>query len=141
VKKNKTTETPFSVDDFVNRIKDETKQKDIHDLITIVKELTDLEPKMWGPGIIGFGCHHYKYESGREGESPNFAFSPRTSSIALYLSGSFQDRDSLLKNFGKHKTENGCVHIKQMADINPDILKKMIIHHLQHIQVLYPENK
>lgn len=56
---------------------------------------------MWGTSIIGFGSHHYKYDSGREGDSPNVSFSPRASSIALYLSGSFQDREELLKKFGR----------------------------------------
>ena len=89
--KNKTSETTIHVDDFINAVKDETKRKDSFSLIDIVKKQTGLEPRMWGPGIVGFGSHHYKYESGREGDAPNFAFSPRASSIAIYLSGNFED--------------------------------------------------
>lgn len=136
--KNKTTETSLSVTDFINTLKDETKRKECFSLIDLLKKQTGLEPTMWGPAIVGFGSHHYKYESGREGDSPNIAFSPRASSIAIYLSGNFKDRETLLEKFGKHKTDKGCVHIKTLADIDKDILKKMIVNHINHIKELYP---
>lgn len=136
--KNKTAETEKSVADFIGSIKDNTKKNDCFELIKIIKKQTKLEPKMWGPGIVGFGSHHYKYESGREGDSPNFAFSPRASSIALYLSANFDNRAELLKQFGKHKADKGCVHIKTLADIDKSILTKMIANHLKHINDLYP---
>ena len=135
--KNKTTVTEMSVSSFIETIQDATKRNDCIKLIEIIKLQTKLEPRMWGPGIVGFGSHHYKYESGREGESPDFAFSPRASSIALYLSGQLKDREELLQLFGKHKTDKGCVHIKTLADIDLSILAKMINHHLQHVKELY----
>ncbi len=137
--KNKTTETEQSVSAFINSVKDEIKRKDCFELIEILKKQTKLEPKMWGPSIIGFGSHHYKYESGREGDSPNIAFSPRASSIAIYLSGNFAERETLLAKFGKHKSDKGCVHIKTLTDIDKDILKKMIVNHIKHIKGLYPD--
>ena len=138
---NKTKETTFAVKDFINAIKDETKRKDCFDLIALIEKQTELTPKMWGPSIVGFGSYHYKYESGREGDSPRIAFSPRASSIALYLSGSFADRETLLEKFGKHKTDKGCVHLKTLADIDVAILKKMISNHLKHNLKLYPNDK
>lgn len=135
---NKTTQTSTSVDAFVNSIKDETKRNDSRNLIAFIKDQTGLEPKMWGSAIVGFGSHHYRYESGREGDSPNIAFSPRVSSIAIYLSANFEDREMLLKQLGKYKADKGCVHIKRLADIDMGILQKMISNHLKHIQKLYP---
>jgi Domain of unknown function (DU1801) len=137
--KNKTTETSLSVNDFINAVKDENKRKDCLSLIDLLKKQTGVEPKMWGPSIVGFGSHHYKYESGREGDSPNIAFSPRASSIAIYLSANFDDRETLLAKFGKHKSDKGCVHIKTLTDIDKDILKKMIANHIKHIKELYPD--
>jgi|GEM_PF-1747585 len=65
------------------------------------------------------------------------AFSPRVSSIALYLSGHFYNREQLLGKLGKHKTYKGCIHLKKLADINIDILTKMILSHVKHIKELY----
>ena len=135
---NKTTETEKSVTEFIDNITDDTKRNDCFELIKIIKKLTKLEPKMWGPSIVGFGSHHYKYESGREGDNANFGFSPRASSIALYLSANFDDRAELLKQFGKHKADKGCVHIKTLAEIDKNVLTKMIANHIKHIGKLYP---
>ena len=136
--KNKTTETEKSVTEFIDNISDDTKRNDCLEIIKIIKEFTKLEPKMWGSSVIGFGSHHYKYESGREDDSANFAFSPRASSIALYLSANFDNRTELLKQFGKHKADKGCVHINTLADINKNVLTKMIANHIRHINELYP---
>ena len=137
--KNKTTQTSISVDDYISAIKDETMRKDSFGLAQLIKKQTGLEPKMWGPSIVGFGSHHYKYESGREDDSPNIAFSPRASSIAIYLSGNFDDRETLLQKFGKYKSDKGCVHIKALAEIDKHVLKKMIANHIKHIKELYPD--
>lgn len=136
--KNKTTETEKSVTAFIDNISDDTKRKDCAELIKIIKNHTRLEAKMWGPGIVGFGSHHYKYESGREGDSPNFAFSPRASTIALYLSANFDNRAELLKKFGKHKADKGCVHIRTLEDIDKNVLLKMVTNHIKHVNKLYP---
>ena len=137
--KNQTTQTSISVDDYISAIKDEMMRKDSFSLAQLIKKQTGLEPKMWGPSIVGFGSHHYKYESGREDDSPNIAFSPRASSIAIYLSGNFDDRENLLQKFGKYKSDKGCVHIKTLAEIDKDVLKKMIANHIKHIKELYPD--
>ncbi len=137
--KNKTTETTISVNDFINAVKDETKREDSFNLVALIKKQTGLEPKMWGPSIIGFGSYHYKYESGHEGDSPLVGFSPRASAITLYLSGHFEKREELLEKLGKHKTDKGCIYVKKIEDINIETLQKMITNHIKHIQKLYPE--
>lgn len=136
--KNKTTQTSINVHDFINAVKDEVKRKDSFALIEIIKKRTGLDPIMWGPGIVGFGSYHYKYNSGHEGDSPLVGFSPRASAITLYLSGDFEKRDELLIKLGKHKTEKSCIYIKKLEDINIEILQKMITNHISHIQKMYP---
>jgi hypothetical protein len=93
---------------------------------------------MWGSGIVGFGSYHYKYDSGREGDSLLVGFSPRASAITLYLSGHFEKREELLQKLGKHKTDKGCIYIKTLDDINIEILQKMIANHIKHVQKMYP---
>jgi len=136
--KNKTIETSISVNDFINTVKDETKRKDSFNLIALIKRETGLAPKMWGPSIVGFDRYHYRYNSGHEGDSPLVAFSPRASAIALYLSGHFEKRDELLEKLGKHKTDKGCIYIKNLDSINIEILQKMIISHIKHIREMFP---
>lgn len=138
--KNKMAETSISVTDFINAVKDETKRKDSFSLIEIIKKETGLEPKMWGPSIVGFGSYHYKYDSGHEGDSPLVGFSPRASAITLYFSGDFEDREQLLEKFGKHTTGKGCIYVKKLNEVNIDTLQKMIAKQIKYIGELYPTN-
>lgn len=139
--KNKTTETAQSVTDFINAfVEDETKRKDSFELIRIMQEVTGFEPKMWGPSIIGFGSYHYKYASGHEGDAPLAGFSPRKAAISLYTYISEEKREELLPKFGKHRAAKGCIYIKKVADIDVEILKKMISISVEYLNKLYPSN-
>jgi hypothetical protein len=75
-----------------------------------------------GPSIVGFGSYHYVYDSGREGDMPLIAFSPRKAATVLYgLGGS----KALLPKLGKHTTGKGCVYIKKLADVDQKVLETM----------------
>ena len=120
----KTKVTKASVDQFLQGIKDENKREDCYQVLKIMKKVTKSEPKMWGPSIIGFGDHHYVYESGREGDWFVTGFSPRVQNLTLYLMGGF-DRE-LLKKLGKYKTGKGCLYINKLADVDLKVLNELI---------------
>ncbi len=124
--KNKTTETQNSVADFVAAIPDEQRRKDISTLIDLMSVNSGLEPKMWGPAIIGFGHYHYKYESGHEGEAPLAGLASRVNAITLYLSTEFDQREELLAQLGKYKTSKVCIYVKKLGDIDLGVLAKMV---------------
>ena len=136
--KNKTTETNNSVAAYVKTITDEKKRKDCSEIIELIKKQTGLEPKMWGAGIVGFGKYHYKYESGHEGDAPLVGLASRANAIVLYLFSHFNEKDELLKKFGKHKTGKGCIYIQKLDDINPDVLSKMTTNSIEYTKRLYP---
>lgn len=139
--KNKTTETEVNIADFINAfVADETKKKDAFELVKIFQEASGFESKMWGPSIIGFGSYHYKYESGHEGDAPLAGFSPRKAAISLYLYSLAEEREELLAKLGKHKPSKGCIYIKKLADIDVEILKKMIVLSVKNLNKLYPPN-
>ncbi len=80
---------------------------------------------MWGPSIIGFGSHHYRYDSGREGDMPLIAFSPRKTATVLYNVIGFSGSDGLLAKLGKHTTGKGCLYIKKLADVDQAVLNAL----------------
>lgn len=133
----KTVETNNSVVDFITSVSDEKKQADCFSIIEIMKQVSGLEPKMWGPAIVGFGSYHYKYESGREGDAPLVGFSPRKEAISLYLALSLEERAELLKDFGKHKTAKSCIYINRLEDINIPVFEKMIAYSIKRMQNKY----
>ena len=92
---------------------------------------------MWGPSIIGFGSYHYVYDSGHEGDSALVAFSPRSTAIVLYVSSLLEDRESLLKRLGKHKTTKGCVYVKRLADVDLKVVETLFANHIKYIRKTY----
>ncbi len=122
----KTKQTEASVQDFLNLIKDDQKREDCFEIVKMMKQVTKKEPKMWGPSIIGFGSYHYKYESGREGDSPQIGFSPRKQNITLYILSGAVHESPLLQKLGKHSTSKVCLYIKRLADVDKKVLQELI---------------
>lgn len=123
---NQTVETAASVSNFIKKVKSKTRRDDSVELVRIFTEQTRLPAKMWGPAIIGFGSYHYVYDSGREGDAPLVAFSPRATSLVLYLSIDFPGREALLEKLGKHKTGKSCIYINTLEDVDKNVLAKMV---------------
>jgi hypothetical protein len=119
---NKTKPSKLSVAAFIEALTDQTRRADAKALLKLMQKATGEKPTMWGPSIIGFGSHHYVYDSGREGDMPLVAFSPRKAATVLYgLSAS----EALLGKLGKHTRGKGCVYIKKLSDVDEDVLKTM----------------
>ncbi len=101
---NKTKPTPMSVAAFIAALPDPARRADAQALVKLMQTATGEKPKLWGPSIIGFGSYHYTYESGREGDAPIAAFSPRKAATVLYGLIGFSGADALLARLGKHTT-------------------------------------
>ena len=115
-----------SVEEFLSKVEGEQKRQDSVELLKIMKQVTKQEPKMWGPAIIGFGSSHYKYESGREGDMPQVAFSPRKQNLTLYIGVGEESDNPLLKKLGKYTTSKACLYIKKLADVDRNVLQELI---------------
>ena len=131
---NKTTPNDQDVEQFLNSVDDERKRKDSFTILELIKQVTGLEPRMWGSSIVGFGSYHYKYESGREGDMILSGFSPRKQNLTLYNMGGFERFDDLLKKLGKHATGKGCLYIKRLDDVDLPALKSLIEESVKHVK-------
>ncbi|MBZ5492061.1 MAG: DUF1801 domain-containing protein [Acidobacteriia bacterium] len=120
---NKTKPTKLSVSAFIDAITDEGRRADAKALVKLMQKASGERPTMWGPSIIGFGSYHYVYDSGREGDMPVVAFSPRKAATVLYGLG---DAEALLPKLGKHTRGKGCVYIKKLADMDQKVLEAMV---------------
>ena len=123
---NKTKPTNASVTAFIGAIPDETRRADARALIALMRKATGEKPKMWGPSIVGFGSHHYVYDSGREGDMPLVGFSPRKAATVLYITRGFGGSEALLARLGKHTTGGGCLYVKRLADLDQKVLAGMV---------------
>ncbi|MEZ4884173.1 MAG: DUF1801 domain-containing protein [Chitinophagales bacterium] len=138
---NKTIQTELSVHDFLDKVENEKRRTDSKTVLKLMEEVTGETPKMWGTSIVGFGTYHYKYESGREGDFLKVGFSPRKTSLTLYIMGGFERYDELMQQLGKHKTGKSCLYINKLEDIDLDTLKELVKESVAYISERYPDGQ
>lgn len=129
---NKTIPTDQPVSAFIEAIEDPQQKRDSALLLQIMREISGDEPVMWGPGIIGFGQYHYKYDSGREGEMLRIGFSPRKNNLSLYVGVGSEKVKPYLQTLGVHTTGKSCLYIKRLSDIDLNVLKTIIRESYKH---------
>ena len=123
---NKTKATDASVADYLAAIDDEARRKDCEALADLMAKATKQPPRMWGASIVGFGSYHYRYASGREGDTCVVGFSSRKGDISMYGLNAAEGAAELLPKLGKHKAGKGCVYIKRLSDVDLKVLEKLV---------------
>lgn len=134
---NKTRPTEENVIDFLNSVDHKTRREDSFTLLQMMEEITREDATLWG-NIVGFGRYHYKYESGREGDIPLVAFSPRKQSMTVYIMPGFDKYDEMLSQLGKHKIGKACLYINKLSDVNEAVLRDLIKHSYDHMKATNP---
>lgn len=123
---NKTAPTDASVPGFLAGIEDPRRREDCQALLAMMGRITGKPAVMWGPGIVGFDTYHYRYASGREGDMAVTGFSPRRNDISVYLTADSPDQAELLAQLGRHKMGKSCLSIRRLADVDADVLEKLV---------------
>ena len=136
----KTKPTKVSVAKHIASIANEEQRKDAKRLVALMRKVTRQEPKMWGPGIVGFGSYHYKYASGREGDMALAAFAVRGRDLVVYTAESFEGRDALLARLGEHKTGKVCLYIRRLANVDLKVLEKLVAESIADTKKRYPQD-
>lgn len=136
----KTKPTGEDVESFLNNMSDEKKRQDCFTLLEMMKQITNLEPKIWASSMIGFGNYHYKYASGHEGDAFIVGFSPRKQNLTIYILTGFEQEQQLLEKLGKHTTGKGCLYVKRLDDVHLPTLRSLIQHSVEIMLQNNPQN-
>lgn len=122
----KTRRNEGDVEEFLSGVENERRREDCRAVVAIMREVTGEEPRMWGSSIIGFGSYHYRYESGREGDWFLTGVSPRKQSLTLYIMPGFSGSQDLLERLGEFRTGKSCLYVRQLDDVDRDVLRELI---------------
>ncbi|WIM67836.1 DUF1801 domain-containing protein [Corynebacterium breve] len=115
---NKTEATSVDPRDYVEGLEGR-RQAHGHLLLDLFSRATGTEPVMWGPTMIGYGEMHYKYATGREGDTFLVGFSPRKAKISLY---GIEPTEEL----GKFTSGVSCTYINKPEDIDLAVLERLV---------------
>ncbi len=124
---NKTQPTSVSVDDFIASVPEERRRAEAVVLLELMERVSGEPATMWGPTMVGFGEYHYRYASGREGDSFVIGFSPRKVALSLYglWNAYAPEEHPLLASLGPHTTAVACLYVKKLEAINLPVLEEM----------------
>ena len=132
--KGKSTTPTASVKTFIASLDDEQSRTDSHTLIEMMQRISGHAPTLWNVGTIGFDSYHYKYDSGREGDSQTIGFYPRKGKITVYLMDGTVRYSELLSRLGKHTTSRVCIYIKRLSDIDLSILEQIVRQSYEYVK-------
>lgn len=121
----KTRPTTASVSEFLARQGD-ARRADCEAVLRMMEAATGERAEMWGAGIVGFGRYAYTNSTKKTNEWPLVGFSPRKSDLTLYIMPGFDGFEGLMAKLGKHKTGKSCLYLKQLADVDPAVLRALI---------------
>lgn len=122
----KTRPTEADVGAFLDRVEPAVRRQDGKVVCELMRKASGEDPQMWGPSIVGFGRHAYRYASGHSGETSRIGFSPRKGALVFYLWCDASEQEALLARLGKHTTGVGCLYIKKLADVDMGVLEELI---------------
>jgi hypothetical protein len=135
---NKTRPTDAAVAAFIDAVDHPTRRADALALDAIFRDVTGWQPRMWGPSIVGYGSYRYAYDSGRSGEMCATGFSPRKANLSIYIMPGYADFGNILAGLGKHRLGKSCLYINKLADIDRDVLKRLIRAGLDDLAARWP---
>ncbi len=134
---NKTKPTNASVEDYIASRANAQQVADCEELMALLANVTDEEPTMWGPSIVGYGSYRYTYESGRTGEMPLVGFAIRGRELVLYVTAESDDQRALRSRLGPHKMGKSCLYLKRMADVDVGVLEQLVVGSVAEVRRRY----
>lgn len=120
----KTTRTTASASAFIAAVEDDTRRADAKVVDKMMRDISGEKPAMWGPGIIGYG-EWVNHNTLGAAPWPKIGFSPRKTSLVLYIMSSDLAADPLMKKLGKHKIGASCLYINKLTDVDQKVLREL----------------
>ncbi len=133
----KTKPTGADVGAFLDAVTPDGRREDGRTVCALMQRVSGEPPVMWGPSIVGFGRYRYRHDSGRGGEMPRLAFSPRKAALTLYL---HRGDAELMARLGRHTVQGSCLYVKRLADVDCDILERLIRQSLARSREIHPDS-
>ena len=125
---NKTQPTDASVEDFLDAATPVRRRDDGKILAVIFRQMTGVDPVMWGSSIVGYGTFHYVSPANprSNGDWMKTGFSPRKAQLSIYGLKDLPEGAALLPQLGRYTEGMGCVYVRKLDDIDLDVLRRLI---------------
>ena len=117
-----------SREDYIAAL-DEPRRTDVAALDALIREhAPGLEPVVAGK-MLGYGPFHYRYASGREGDTTLLGLASQKRYISLYVlcaNGGRYLAESYAERLPKASVGKSCVRFARLSDLDPAVLAELV---------------
>jgi hypothetical protein len=107
----------------------EPRRTDVAALDALIREhALGLEPVVAGK-MLGYGPFHYRYASGREGDTTLLGLASQKRYISLYVlcaNGGRYLAESYAERLPKASVGKSCVRFARLSDVDPAVLAELV---------------
>jgi hypothetical protein len=135
---NKTQATAADPAAFLAAVEPEAQRRDAADIVAMMAAVSGAPPILWG-SIVGFGRYAYRYDSGRTGEAPRLAMSPRKGKNVVYFTPGLDGEADLLARLGPHEKGKSCLYLKSLDGIDRAVLRQLMERSWAIMAARYPD--
>ncbi len=111
---------------FLDTVEDPRRRGDAESALALMREVTGVEPVLWGPSIIGFGQQPYTTADGKQHQWFAVGLSPRKTALTLYGLTYYDSNRDLLERLGPHRTGKGCLYVTRLDRLDTDVLRELV---------------
>lgn len=136
----KTSKNDASVAQYIDGLDSEVDREQARELNELFIKTTNLEPKMWGTSIVGYGEYTYYRANGDEGQFMATGFAMRKSGPVLYIMPGYSTAEPILKRLGNHKLGKSCLYLKRLSDVDKAVLAELMEEGLRELKEKHAVN-
>lgn len=108
---------------------EEPRRSEIAALDALIREeAPGLDPHVHS-GMLGYGPYHYRYASGREGDSAVLSLASRKAHVSLYVACTQDGRyiaERYAERLPKASIGKSCVRFKRLSDVDESVLRELV---------------
>jgi len=105
---------------------DEPRRSDVRLLHELIRAtVPGLEPTM-AFGILGYGTYHYRYASGREGDSTVVGLASNKRHLSLYVACDGDLGEAYAARLPKASIGKGCIRVRRAADLDLEVVAELL---------------
>jgi hypothetical protein len=115
-------------EEFIGRL-EEPRRAEVQRLHELIRERAPGLAASASERMIGYGPYHYRYASGREGDSHLIGLASNKSGISVYVQSVTEDgylAEQRRDRLGKASVGKACVRFKRTSDIDLEALGELI---------------
>lgn len=134
----KTRPTGESIAAYLAAVQPDQRREDCLKLVEIMERLSSEPATMWGTSIVGFGTCTSPSGGKKPVPWPRVGFSPRKTSITIYVMPGFEPLAGHMAELGKYTTGQSCLYLRKLADVDMGVLEGLIRQSLAIMRDRYP---